>query len=95
VDFQPNTSWSWSRPRPQGAYRLSPDLPNTLTSRPQVQRYRKDLDNPPRWVDEELCTSATGTGINALPADENHAGHASRTPSCAEQLRVNDVPPDR
>ncbi len=94
VDFQPNTSWSWSRPRPRDAYRLSTDLPHSLTSTPQVQRYRKDLDNPPSWIDEEFCTSATGTGINALPMDQNHAGHASRTPSCAEQLRVNDVPPD-
>jgi hypothetical protein len=92
VDFRPNASWSWSRPRPREAYSLSADLANSLTSRPQVQRYRKDLDGPPSWTDEQFCTSATGTGINALPMDQNHAGHASRTPSCAEQLRVNDVP---
>jgi hypothetical protein len=92
VDFRSNTTWSWSRPRPQDAYSLLPDAPNSLTSRPQVQRYRKDLDNPPPWANQQFCTSSTGTGVNALPMDQNHAGDASRTPACAEQLRVNDVP---
>jgi hypothetical protein len=94
VDFRSNTTWSWSRPRPQDAYSLLPDAPNSLTSRPQVYRYRKDLDNPPPWTNQQFCTSSTGTGVNALPMDQNHAGHASRTPACAEQLRVNDVPLD-
>jgi len=101
VDFRPDTSWSWSRPRVRDAYVLRMDPPDTmtnpptLTSRPQLRRYRKDLDNPPSWTDEQFCTSPTGTGINELPlGDENHAGDASRKPPCVEQLRVNDVARD-
>ena len=100
VEFRPNTSWSWNRPREREAYILRMDPPDdmanppTLTSRGQLRRYRRDLDPPPSWTDEQLCTSRTGTGINALPADLNHAGHATRTPPCADQLRVNDVARD-
>jgi hypothetical protein len=39
----------------------------------------------------KFCTSPTGTGINALPGDQNHAGDAERTPSCSKQMRVSDV----
>jgi len=54
----------------------------------RLKLYRKDLD---RRGLSEYCTSATGTGINALPGDQNHAGDATRTPPCAQQIHINDV----
>lgn len=90
VDFRPNTTWAWRRPSERVAYSVQPDSPTSLSSTTQLQRYRKDLDEPP--ADLELCSSSTGTGVNALPMDQNHAGQATREPACTEQLRVNDVP---
>jgi hypothetical protein len=77
IDFRPDGSWSWRRPRQLEGYRGGP-----------VLRYRKELDPPGLST---FCTAQTGTGINALAGDLNHAGHATRAPSCAAQLRVNDT----
>jgi hypothetical protein len=90
VDFRPSTSSTWGQARPRVAYTIRPEE-ETLLSRPQLQRYRKDLDYPVPWEKEQLCSAATGTGVNALPMGQNHAGDATQTPSCSEQLRVNDV----
>lgn len=54
--------------------------------RGRLKKYEKNLDRP--GVDK-FCTSRTGTGINALPGDENHAGDSTRV--CGEQICVNDV----
>ncbi len=54
----------------------------------KLKKYRQDLD---RFGISEYCTSGKGTGINALPGDQNHAGDAGRTPPCAQQINVNDV----
>jgi hypothetical protein len=80
VDFRPDTPWGWRRP----SVRLK-------AYEGRVYRYRKDLDRPPERDAMRLCANGTGTGINALPMDQNHAGDADRTPSCSRQLRVNDV----
>ena len=77
VDFRPAGSWPWRRPRQLEGAHGGP-----------VLLYKKTLDPPGLGA---FCTSRTGTGINALPLDENHAGAANRTPSCAAQLRVNDT----
>jgi hypothetical protein len=77
VEFRSARSWSWSRPREFDGYNGGP-----------VLRYRKDLDPPGLRT---FCTSQTGTRINALPGDLNHAGDALHTPSCSEQIRVNDT----
>ncbi len=61
-------------------------LPTFVFTR--LKTYRKDLDH---FGLSEYCTSATGTGINALPGDQNHAGDATRTPPCAQQIHINDV----
>jgi hypothetical protein len=58
-----------------------------------LRRYRKDLDTPPQPA--YFCTASAGTGINALAGEQNHAGDSQHTPSCAAQLRVNDVPVGR
>ena len=80
VDFRRDTPSGWRRPsqRLVGYHGI-------------VERYRKDLDGPPSPNEMKFCTVQTGTGINALPLDQNHAGDASRSP-CAGRLRVNDVP---
>jgi hypothetical protein len=57
-----------------------------------VLKYRMNLDYPGLGP---FCTTKAGTGINALSGDGNHAGDAGKQPSCAEQLIVNDVAPDR
>ena len=55
----------------------------------QVHRYRDDLDDASTaqslW---KFCVTRTGTGVNALPGAENHAGDSPR--ACAPQIRVND-----
>lgn len=78
VDYRPSGSWRWTRPR---------QLPGYVG---RVLKYRKDLDHAGLLA---FCTRKTGTGINALSGDENHAGDAGQQPSCAQQLRVNDVAP--
>jgi hypothetical protein len=77
VEFRPEGSWSWRRPRLIQGARGGPVVP-----------YRKVLDPPGLG---SFCTSRRGTGINARPRDENHAGDATREPSCSAQLRVNDT----
>jgi hypothetical protein len=79
VDFRPDTQWAWQRPTQLPGYDG------------RVERYRKDLDVVPPVHEMKFCTAQTGTGVNALPMDQNHAGDSSRPP-CAGQLRVNDVP---
>jgi hypothetical protein len=93
VEFRPDTSWSWSQPRLRLAYEghHAPTAGAPTRGWP-VRRYRNDLDTPPQ--SPQLCASASGTGVNALPMGENHAGRSTRSPSCSEQLRVNDVPRD-
>jgi hypothetical protein len=81
VDFRPDTSWGW-----RGPIERLPGYDG------RVNRYRKDLDEPPELSAMRLCPNATGTGINELPMGLNHAGHADRG-SCSAQLRVNDVRP--
>ena len=82
VDFIPDRSWHWQRS----------ERPARLPGyEGPVARYRKDLDEAPDPVTMTFCTTRTGTGINALPGDQNHAGHAERAPSCALQLRVKDL----
>lgn len=51
-----------------------------------LRRYRMDLDFPGLG---EFCINTRGSGINALPGDQNHAGDASHT--CADKIHVNDV----
>jgi hypothetical protein len=80
VNFRADTTWGWRRP---AQHLRGYDGP--------VQRYRKDLDSPPPPDQLKYCTSPTGTGVNALPMDQNHAGDSSQ-PACETQLRVNDVP---
>lgn len=81
VEFRPNSAWSWQQPSRLPSYEG------------RVQRYRKDLDPPPPRGSMRLCASARGTGINALPLSQNHAGDAERTPPCSKQLRVKDMEP--
>jgi hypothetical protein len=82
VDFRPTGSYSWLRRR---------ELPGYVSRIDQVHQYRKDLDDAiiaqAPW---KFCVAPTGTGINALPRDENHAGNSPRY--CAHQIRVNDKP---
>jgi hypothetical protein len=51
-----------------------------------VHKYRNDIDPPGlgRFPD-----NITGTGINALPGEQNHAGDSCRI--AATQIRVNDL----
>jgi hypothetical protein len=51
-----------------------------------VHKYRNDIDPPGlgRFPD-----NVTGTGINALPGEQNHAGDSCRI--AATQIRVNDL----
>jgi hypothetical protein len=51
-----------------------------------VHKYRNDIDPPGlgRFPD-----NVTGTGINALPGEQNHAGDSCRI--AAAQIRVNDL----
>ncbi len=82
VDFIPDRSWHWQRN----------ERPARLPGyEGPVYRYRKDLDEAPDPLTMKFCTTRTGTGINALPGDQNHAGNAERAPSCALQLRVKDL----
>ena len=80
VDFRPAGSYSWLRRR---------ELPGYVIRVDQVHRYRNDLDEASTsqslW---KFCATRTGTGINALPGAENHAGDSPR--DCAHQIRVND-----
>lgn len=48
-------------------------------------RYEKELDEPGV---ARLCTSAAGSGVNALPGERNHASDALAP--CSRQLRVKD-----
>lgn len=50
-----------------------------------VYKYRRDLDAP---VIGFFANTVMGTGINALPGEENHAGYSCRIP--ARHLRIND-----
>jgi hypothetical protein len=77
VEFRPDGSWPWQRPRSVEGSRGGP-----------VAVYRKILDLPGLGA---FCTSGRGTGINALANDDNHAGDATRTPPCSAQFRVNDT----
>jgi hypothetical protein len=52
----------------------------------RLKKYERELDPPGVG---KFCTSNKGTGINALPGDQNHAGDSTRV--CAEQICVNDV----
>jgi hypothetical protein len=76
VRFRAATQYPWQRGR---------DVPG-YTGR--VLKYRKDLDLPQART---FCTSVAGTGINALPGDQNHAGSSTRGKPCVAQLHVNDV----
>jgi hypothetical protein len=81
VDFRPAGSYSWLRRRRQ--------LPGFLSRVDHVRAYRMDLDVATILASAwKFCTRVTGTGINALPADKNHAGDAAH--NCANQIRVND-----
>ncbi len=51
-------------------------------------RYQSQHERPPLG---HFCRSVTGTGINALPGDRNHAGDAGRDKPCLDYLVVNDV----
>ncbi len=68
----------------QGGSRGAQMLPGYVG---RLKKYRKDIDRPGI---SEYCTSAKGTGINALPGDQNHAGNATLAP-CAKQIHVNDA----
>ena len=78
VNYRPGGSWRWSRPRQMPAY-VGEVLP-----------YRKDRDYPGLTA---FCPTKTGTGINALPGNQNHAGDLTGSSSCAQQLRVKDPSP--
>jgi hypothetical protein len=54
--------------------------------RGHVKKYRVELERPGVG---KFCSSTKGTGINALPGDQNHAGDSRRV--CAEQICVNDL----
>ncbi len=56
------------------AYRIKGQLKKQDKDRPGVGKF---------------CTSNKGTGLNALPGDQNHAGDSRNI--CADQIRVNDV----
>ena len=87
VDFRPAGSYIWQRRR---------ELPGYVTRVNPVHRYRTDLDTAMiarQFMAQspgKFCVAPTGTGINALPGDQNHAGDSTRY--CAHQLRVNDKP---
>ncbi len=71
---------------------LSPDGGMALERRAAYRlvgtlaRYETDQDS---YGLASFCDSQTGTGVNALPKERNHAGNSRRI--CAAQLRVNDV----
>jgi len=50
--------------------------------------YRNDLD---RDGTGRMCTLVTGTGINGLPGNQNHAGDAGRDKACADFIVVSDL----
>lgn len=50
--------------------------------------YRNDLD---RDGAGQMCTRVTGTEINGLPGNQNHAGDAGRDKACADFIVVSDV----
>jgi len=50
--------------------------------------YRNDLD---RDGTGRMCTLVTGTGINSLPGNQNHAGDAGRDKACADFIVVSDL----
>lgn len=61
-----------------------------------VLRYQKERDEPPPPDKMKFCTAPDGTGVNALPEDDNnHAGRIGRGFPCSFFLRVNDVPLSR
>jgi hypothetical protein len=61
---------------------------NAIAYSGHIRNYRKDLDYPGIG---RYCSNPTGTGINALPGDQNHAGDSCRV--CYPQIRINDIPP--
>jgi len=50
--------------------------------------YRNDLD---RDGAGRMCTLVTGTEINGLPDNQNHAGNAGREKACADFIVVSDL----
>jgi hypothetical protein len=81
VDFSPERSFPWTRRR---------GWPGYMVRVGQPLRYNTALEEKLGGRLGSYCHETTGTGINALPGAENHAGDASRF--CSRQMRVNDRP---
>jgi hypothetical protein len=56
----------------------------------EFRRYKNEYE---RVRLERFCSSTTGTGLNAMPGDQNHAGDAGRSSGkpCRDYVVVNDV----
>ena len=63
-------------------------LMNNATNQPaSLRSYATPLEHPGI---QSFSDTKQGTGINALPGDENRAGNATRG-SCSTQIHVNDL----
>jgi hypothetical protein len=82
--LEPAGNVDWIRLLPDGSMDLGRRAAYRLVG--TLARYELDQD---AYGLAAFCDSQTGTGVNALPQNRNHAGDSTRI--CAAQLRVNDV----